>query len=112
MSNNAQEKIQQLQGLEQNMQHLLKQRQQFQMQLMEVDSALEELKKTEKAYRIIGNIMVLSEKDGLQKELAEKKERAELRMKSVEKQETTVKEQAKALREEIMKAMQTQAAAK
>lgn len=102
----AQEKIQQLQTIEQNMQHLLKQRQQFQMQLMEVDSAVEELKKTEKAYRIIGNIMVLSEKSSLEKELAEKKERMELRVKSVEKQENSLKEQAKTLREEVMKSMQ------
>lgn len=103
----AQEKIQQLQTIEQNMQHLLKQRQQFQMQLMEVDSAVEELKKTEKAYRIIGNIMVLSEKSALEKELTEKKERMELRVKSVEKQENALKEQAKKLREEVMKSMQS-----
>ena len=103
----AQEKIQQLQTIEQNMQHLLKQRQQFQMQLMEVDSAVEELKKTEKAYRIIGNIMVLSEKSALEKELTEKKERMELRVKSVEKQENALKEQAKTLREEVMKSMQS-----
>lgn len=102
----AQEKIQQLQTIEQNMQHLLKQRQQFQMQQMEVESALEELKKTEKAYRIIGNIMVLSEKSSLEKELTEKKERMELRVKSVEKQENNLKEQAKTLREEVMKSMQ------
>ncbi len=103
----TQEKIQQLQAIEQNMQHLLKQRQQFQMQLLEVESALEELKKTDKAYRIIGNIMVASEKSTLEKELTEKKDRVEIRVKSFEKQETSLKEQAKALREEIMKAMQT-----
>lgn len=102
----TQEKIQQLQAIEQNMQHLLKQRQQFQMQLLEVESALEELKKTDKAYRIIGNIMVASQKPDLEKELAEKKDRIGIRVKSFEKQETTLKEQAKSLREEIMKAMQ------
>ena len=84
----------------------VKQRQQFQMQLLEVESALEELKKTDKAYRIIGNIMVASEKPALEKELQEKKDRIEIRVKSFEKQETLLKDQAKALREEIMKAMQ------
>ena len=102
----TQENIQQLQAIEQNMQHLLKQRQQFQMQLLEVESALEELKKTDKAYRIIGNIMVASEKSDLEKELTEKKDRIGIRVKSFEKQETSLKDQAKALREEIMKAMQ------
>ncbi len=101
-----QEKIQQLQLIEQNMQNLLKQRQQFQVQNMEIESAQEELKKTDKAYRIVSNIMVAAEKAQLEKELTEKKERVELRIKSVEKQENMLKEQAKALRDEIMKAMQ------
>ena len=103
---NSQEKIQQLQSIEQNMQHFLKQRQQFQVQLMEVESALEEVRKTEKAYKIIGNIMVVSEKNTLEKDLTEKKERLEVRIKSFEKQENSLKEQAKTLREEIMKSMQ------
>jgi prefoldin beta subunit len=103
-----QEKIQQLQGIEQNLQQLLKQRQQFQVQKMEIESAQEELKKTDKAYRIVSNIMVAADKASLEKELAEKKERVELRIKSVEKQENVLKEQAKTLREEIMKAMQKQ----
>lgn len=106
MTNNQQEKIQQLQGIEQNMQHFVKQRQQFQMQLLEIESALEELKKTEKAYKIIGNIMVATEKNALEKDLQEKKERVELRIKSFEKQENNLKDQAKGLREEIVKTMQ------
>lgn len=104
--NSQQEKIQQLQGIEQNMQHFLKQRQQFQMQLLEIESALEELRKTEKAYKIIGNIMVATEKGALEKDLQEKKERLELRIKSFEKQETALKDQAKGLREEIVKTIQ------
>jgi prefoldin beta subunit len=102
----AQEKINQLQSIEQNMQHLLQQRQQFQMQLMEVESALDELQKTDIAYKIIGNIMVASEKGTLEKDLGNKKERMGLRIKSVEKQEEKLKEQAKKLREEVMTSMQ------
>ncbi len=101
-----QEKIQQLQNIEQNLQQMLKQRQQLQVQQMEISSAQEELKKTDIAYRIISNIMVAAEKSALEKELSEKKERIELRIKSVEKQENALKEQAKTLREDIMKAMQ------
>ncbi len=102
----VQEKINQLQTIEQNMQHLLQQRQQLQMQSMEVESALEELQKTDKAYKIVGNIMVASDKGSLQKDLEEKKERVSLRIKSVEKQEDKLKEQAKRLRETVMQAMQ------
>lgn len=103
---NVQEKINQLQTIEQNLQHLLQQRQQFQMQLMEVESAQEEIQKTEKVYKIIGNIMIAAEKSSLDKDLSEKKERVALRMKSIEKQETKLKEQAKTLREEVMQNMQ------
>jgi prefoldin beta subunit len=103
----VQEKITQLQTIEQNMQHLLQQRQQFQMQLMEVESALEELGKTDKAYKIVGNIMVASEKGSLEKDLQDKKERVSLRIKSVEKQENKLKDQAKDLRETVMKEMKT-----
>lgn len=104
--NNQSESIQQLQIIEQNMQQLMKQRQQVQMQAMEVHSALEELEKTETAYKILGNIMIAADKNELQKELTEKKERMNIRVKSIEKQETTLKEQAKKLREEVLKEMQ------
>ena len=104
--NNQQENIQQLQNIEQNMQQLTKQRQQVQMQAMEINSACEELEKTETAYKILGNIMVATDKNTLQKELKEKKERLDIRVKSIEKQETALKEQAKKLREEVLKEMQ------
>ena len=66
-------KVQKLQLLEQNAQQLLAQRQQFQQSLLEVDSALGELDKTKEAYKIIGNIMVATEKEDLKKDLKQKK---------------------------------------
>ena len=99
------EKINQLQVIEQNLQQLLGQKQQFQGQMVEIDSALEELKKTEDAYKIVGNVMIKVAKDDLNKELGEKKERTEVRMKSIEKQETKLKESAESLRKEVMEEM-------
>ena len=52
----TQEKIEQLQMIEQSMQQIMAQRQQFQSHLLELNSALEELEKTDKSYKIIGNI--------------------------------------------------------
>ncbi len=69
----VQEKINQLQAIEQNMQHLLQQRQQFQMQLMEIESAQEEIQKTEKAYKIIGNIRLQQKKTLLTKNFQKRK---------------------------------------
>lgn len=99
----TQEKIMQLQQLEQNLQRFLMQKQHFQTQLLEVDNALEELSKAKgDTYKIIGTIMVSAEKEGLKKELAEKKEILELKLKSFEKQEDITKEKATKLQAEVM----------
>ncbi|MBI3033487.1 prefoldin subunit beta [Candidatus Woesearchaeota archaeon] len=99
------ENLQKLQMHEQNLQQTIMQKQQFQTQLLEAESALSELEKTDVAYKIIGNIMVASSKKDLMASLKEKKEMYELRVKSVEKQENKLKEQAQALRQEIMQQM-------
>ena len=102
----TQEKINQLQNIEQNLQHLLSQRQQFQMQQVEVDSALKELGKTEKAYKIIGNIMVATDKDVLKTDLEEKKKKVELRTSTIEKQEEKLRSKAESIRKDVMEQMQ------
>jgi len=95
------ERVQKLTLIDQNLQNSLHQKQQFQSQIFEVDNALSEIEKTKMAYKIVGNIMVLSEKDALKAELMEKKEMLALRVKSIEKQENQLKEKAKVLREEV-----------
>ena len=102
MEKETQEKIARLQSLEQNLQGFLAQRQQFQGQLMEVESALKEVEKTDKAYRIVGNIMVHASKDDLKKDLTSKKELMEIRVKSLEKQESQLQEKAQKLKDEVM----------
>ncbi len=101
----TQGKIRQLQMMEQAMQQLLVQKQAFQMQLMEAESALKELSGSGEAYKIIGNIMVLTKKEELEKELNEKKETVELRIGSLEKQETKTRERAASLQKEIVSTM-------
>ena len=82
-----QQKIQKLQLLEQNLQNFSMQKQQFQSQMIEVDSAFKELENANEAYKIVGNIMISSDKEKLKEELKDKKERLELRIKTIEKQE-------------------------
>jgi prefoldin beta subunit len=98
----SEEKIQQLQMLEQSLQALLMQKQNFQIHLMEADSALSELKNVQSAYKIVGNIMISSDKATLEKDISDKKETAELRLKAVEKQERNLREKAQKLQEELM----------
>lgn len=97
------EKIQQLQLLEQSLQQLLLQKQAFQAQLVEVESAQEGTKTTEEVYRIVGNILIRAKKDDVEKELKEKKEMLDIRIKNIEKQEEAIKEKVKKLRQEVLK---------
>src|SRR3989338_5034142 len=95
-------KINQLQLLQQNLQNLELQKQQFQNQLIEIDSALTELKSTEKAYKIVGKIMLAASKDELSKDLSEKKETVGVRLKNLTKQEDALQKAIEQLQQEIM----------
>ena len=101
----TEKKINQLQMIEQSMQNLSTQRQQFQLQQVEIESALKELENVNEAYKIVGNIMVLSKKDELKNDLNSKKEIVELRVKNLEKQETQIRDKASKLQEEVLKEM-------
>ena len=102
LSKEAQERIQRLQMMEQNMQSLNMQKQQFQAQLFEIEGALKELESAPVAYKIVGGIMIGTDKVALQKELQSKKELFELRVQTFEKQEKQLKEKAKKLQEEVL----------
>ena len=102
VSKETEQKIGQLQMFEQSLQNFLGQKQQFQVQLVEVESALNELDNTEKAYKIVGNIMVETDKNELKADLHSKKEMLELRITTMEKQESQVREKASKLQSEIL----------
>ena len=96
-------KINQLQLYEQSMQTILSQKQQFQMQLVEIESALNELDKSDTAYKIIGNIMVAANKEDLKTELKSKKDIVGLRLKTLEKQENQIREKTEKIQSEVLK---------
>jgi prefoldin beta subunit len=106
MNKDTEQKIQQLQLLEQNMQQLAGQRQQIHSQLLELESALTELKDSKESYKIIGNIMIKTEKADLNKDLNSKREMIDLKIKSIEKQEKQFKDKASSLQAEVMKSLQ------
>ncbi|MBX4196850.1 prefoldin subunit beta [Candidatus Pacearchaeota archaeon] len=102
-----QQKIEELQLLEQNLQALLMQKQSHQMELNEILNALEELKHADdEVYRVLGGIMLRSDKKKLTSELEEKKKVLDLRVTSIEKQENLVNTQALTLRKEINSSME------
>ncbi len=101
------EKINDLQMMEQKLQSFMMQKQTFQVQLLEVENALTELKSTKgTSYKIVGNIMVETKKEDLTKDLENKKEILDLRIKSLEKQEEKIKKEASELQQEIVKVLE------
>ena len=97
-------KIQEMQILEQNLQNLLLQKQAFQMELSETDSALDEIKKAgDEVFKIIGQLMIKTEKSKVTDELENKKKLLDMRLKTIERQESTLTEKVNELREEVMK---------
>jgi prefoldin beta subunit len=105
MNKDVQEKIQKLQGIEENLHNYLGQKQQVQQQLMELESATEALETAKSSYRIIGNIMIEQPAEDVKKFTGEKMERLKVRVDSLSKQEEKLKSQAEKLQQEIMAGM-------
>ena len=94
--------IQEMQILEQRLQNSIFQKQAFQMELAETDSAILELEKAgDEVFKIIGQLMVKFVKSKMKDELHDKKKILDLRIKSLEKQESSLNEQVEKLREKF-----------
>lgn len=107
------EKVQELQVIEQNLQSFLMQKQTFQIELNEISNALEELKTAgDEVYRILGGIMLKSDKKKLSLELEEKKKVLNLRISSIEKQEKLIETRANKLKEDINSSMKAESPSK
>lgn len=100
----TQEKIQELQMLEQNFQGLLMQKQAFQMEINEIENALSEVSKSKSdVFKVVGQIMVKTEKEKVEKDLNQKKDLLSLRLNSIDKQESQLSKNLEELKEEVMK---------
>ena len=98
------DKIQEMQFLEQNLQNLLLQKQAFQMELAETQEALKEIKNSkDEVFKIVGQIMIKSDKGKILEDLSGKEKILDLRINSLEKQESSLDERLGSLREEVMK---------
>ena len=106
MNKETQQKIQEIQILDQNLQNILMQKQTFQLELNETVNAIEEVKNTEDTiYKILGQVMIKSEKEKVLKDLEEKKKLFELRLGALEKQEKLLGNKARELQFEAEKLM-------
>jgi len=97
------ETIHELQSIERNMQAILQQKQIYQQELGEVMNALNELENyNDSIYKVLSGIMLKVDKSTIQKELSEKKSLLNLKMSSLEKQESFLENKEKELKKDIM----------
>ncbi|MEM0231176.1 MAG: prefoldin subunit beta [Candidatus Woesearchaeota archaeon] len=101
--------IAELQAMEQAFQNLSLQKQNFQLQLAEVESALEQIQNAEKVYKIVGGVMVLADRDAVKSDLESKKEILNLRISSIEKQEEAMKKKASELQKRVVENLNSHA---
>lgn len=95
-------RIEEIQLAEQNLQVLFLQKQAFQLELRETESALKETENTsDDIYKITGQIMLKAKKEEILKELKEKQEILKLRIKSIEKQEALLQKKAEEIKKEL-----------
>ena len=98
------EKINKLNMLEQNLRQFMQQKQNFQAQILELDSALGELDDKE-TYKLVGNILVKKDAKKLKEEMEKEKASTSENLKNLEEQEEKVRTKAESLRKELMEEM-------
>ncbi|MBU4201879.1 MAG: prefoldin subunit beta [Candidatus Altiarchaeales archaeon] len=106
----VQDKVMQFQSLQQQLQMIVSQKQQFIMRARDIDNALEDLgeMKEGKVYKVSGPLMMETDMEKSKKDLAEEKETAEARIKILEIQEKKLTEKLKSLGEELQSIMNSQ----
>ncbi|MDO8623397.1 MAG: prefoldin subunit beta [archaeon] len=102
MAKESEQKVQELQFLEQNFQNILLQKQAFELELGETNSAMEELETSnEEVYKIIGQLMIKTEKNKVKNDLSQKLKLIELRIKTLDKQEKSINDRIEIIKKEI-----------
>jgi prefoldin beta subunit len=98
------EQVSRLQQLQQNLQAIMMQKQQLEVEMVETDRALEELKKAgadDAVYKNAGSVLIKAKKEEVTKELEEKKELSNTRTMVLGKQEARVKDNLKEVENKI-----------
>jgi prefoldin beta subunit len=97
-------KVEELQLLENHLQGFLAQRQAIQIELNEIDNALEEIGKSgDEVYKMTSGFLIKADKETARKELDEKMKMLKMREDSMEKQEKLIEKDVEKLREEVGK---------
>ena len=104
----VQNQLAQLQQVQQQAQALMQQKSQVEMILHETERALEEIKKADESaviYKAAGELLIKAKKDEVEKDLEEKKDSLEIRMKSLARQEERIQAKFQQLQDQIKQAL-------
>jgi len=99
-----QNKILQLQESQERLRALIIRRQQYELELREVQRALEELEKLSPEtpiYKSVGALLFSAERDKTISELQDRKDTLELHIKTLERQESLARKQVEELRQKV-----------
>ena len=107
VSQKVQSSLTEAQAYQQQVQGLLLQKENISLQLAEIKKALEELGKTTESeiFKMSGPILIKSTKSSVKKELTERENLLNLRMKTIEKTEKKAKEKLMDLKAKLSKEM-------
>lgn len=97
-------KLQDFEAMRQTYLSVLYQKEKIEEELMEVENAVKELNNLpndKKVYKLVGNVLIEKGKDDLIKELEERKEVLNIRLQSIGKQESTLKDRLSKMQIEI-----------
>lgn len=98
----SQESMHEMHMIEQGLQNTLMQKQAFQMELNEAKAALKELEKSgDEVFKIIGQLLIKSDRNKVKEELQNKEKIIDLRLKSLEKQEKNLMDRLSEIRKEF-----------
>ena len=103
---NVQERLQRLQQLQNTLQQLILQKQRIEIEMNESTRALETLDKVDtdaKVYKSVGAVLVERPKDDIVKDLKERMDFLEMRIKVIDKQEEKAKERLDNLQTTLQK---------
>lgn len=103
ISPEAQKALMQLQQQQKQLQNIDMQRQSLTYQKMEIERALEEVKKSENSemFKIVGPILIKSSKEKLEKELSDTKDKIDSNLKIIEESEKKIGEKMTSNQEKL-----------
>jgi prefoldin beta subunit len=109
ISPKLQNQIAQFQQVQQQLQQIMNQKYRMEAQVREMEMTVEELNKASAdapVYKNVGSLMIMvKDKEALLKEIEDDKETAEVRVKSLDRQEKMLKEKYQVMQEQISRAL-------